>query len=145
MKSLKFFLIALITMSSLAVSGQPKAKVKTEKPFTVHERGQYMTKVDVRKEVKGTENIIQIEALNVSGGSALIRGGILPGADITAISPVQGSYNMTREISKSGRGMTLQLLDVIFPFRVRLTISGQVLDLEIREAGFWKVAVGMTQ
>ena len=52
---------------------------------------------------------------------------------------------MTREISKSGRGITLQLLDVIFPFRVRLTISEQVLDLEIREAGFWKVAVGVTQ
>jgi hypothetical protein len=145
MKLSTFPVIILMIMSSLIVAAQPKGKVEAEKLFAVHERGQYMTKVEVRKEVKGTENIVQIEALNVSGGSALIRGEILPGADISTISPVQGSYNMTRQISKSGRGMTLQLLDVIFPFRVRVTISDQVLDLEIKEAGFWKVSVGLTQ
>lgn len=140
MKKIKL-LFALIAFSTISVHAQQKPV----KPFAVHERGQYMSKVDVRKDVRGTENIVQIEALNVSGGSALIRGEILPGAAITEAIATEGSYNMTRQISKSGRGETLQLLDVIFPVRLRLTISQQILDVEIKEAGFWKIAVGLTQ
>lgn len=143
MKAFKFFVIASITMFSMGLAAQPK--VKAEKVFIVHERGPYMTKVDVRKDSRGTENIVQIEALNASGGTALIRGGILPGADISSVLATQGSYNLTRVVSQSGRGMSLQLLDVIFPVRLRITVSDQILDLELKETGFWKVSVGMTQ
>lgn len=50
---------------------------------------------------------------------------------------------MTREISKTSRGMSMQLLDVVFPLRVRVTITDQFPDFEIKEAGFWKVSVGL--
>jgi hypothetical protein len=36
-------------------------------------------------------------------------------------------------------------MDVIYPVRLRMTISNQILDVEIKEAGFWKIAVGLTQ
>jgi hypothetical protein len=36
-------------------------------------------------------------------------------------------------------------MDVVFPVRLRITISNQNLDVEIKEAGFWKIAVGLTQ
>ena len=104
-----------------------------------------MTKVSVRKELRGTENIVQIEVLNASGGTALVRGPVLPGAEINEVIPTQGSFNLTRQISKSGRGETIQLMDVIFPLRLRINISGQFLEVEIKEAGFWKIAVGLTQ
>ena len=143
MKILKCLLIALFAFPSLSVMAQ--SKVKPEKQYMVFEKGQYMSRVDVRKDLRGAENIVQIEAVNVSGGSALLKGAILPGAEISSAIATQGSYNMTRQLSKSGRGETLQLLDVIFPVRLRITISEQVLDVEIKEAGFWKIMVGLTQ
>ncbi|SDN12755.1 hypothetical protein SAMN05421813_1457 [Daejeonella rubra] len=146
MKIFKFLAIVMIVGLSLSVQAQKKVKPeKPEKQFTIYERGPYMTKIDVRKELRGTENIVQIDALNVSGGSALIRGEILPGAEISQVLATVGNYNLTRQISKSGRGESIQLMDVIFPVRLRMTISNQILDVEIKEAGFWKIAVGLTQ
>jgi hypothetical protein len=111
----------------------------------IYEKGQYMTKVDVRKELRGTENTVQIDALNVSGGSGLIKGEVLPGAEISQVLAIIGNYNLTRQISKSGRGESIQLMDVVYPLRLRITISNQVLDVEMKEAGFWKISVGLTQ
>jgi hypothetical protein len=146
-KSFQFLAsLFLIILLSLSASAQKKAKVpKPEKQFIIYEKGTYMTSVDVRKDQRSTDNIIQIDALNVSGGSALVRGGILPGAEISQVLATVGSYNLTRQISKSGRGETLQLMTVVYPIRLRITISNQILDVEIKEAGFWKIAVGLTQ
>lgn len=143
MKIVKFFVITMIV--GFALSAHSQKKVKSEKQFMIYEKGPYMTKIDVRKELRGTENIVQIDALNVSGGSALIRGAILPGADISEVLATVGNYNLTRQISKSGRGESMQLMDVIYPVRLRMTISNQILDVEIKEAGFWKITVGLTQ
>jgi hypothetical protein len=148
-KAVKTFKFIAITMTLFfSISGFAQTKLKPEKAqmqFAIYEKGQYMTKVDVRKEKRGTENIVQIDALNVSGGSALIRGEILPGAEISQVLATLGNYNLTRQISKSGRGESIQLMDVVFPVRLRMTISNQILDLEIKEAGFWKISVGLTQ
>jgi len=146
MKVFKFLAIAMFVSLSLSVSAQKKVKPeKPERQFTIYEKGPYMTKIDVRKESRGTENIVQIDALNVSGGSALIRGAILPGAEISQVLATLGNYNLTRQISKTGRGESIQLMDVVYPLRLRMTISNQILDVEIKEAGFWKIAVGLTQ
>jgi len=142
MKFLYIFLIVNM-ISVISVRSQPKEKL--EKTYQILEKGQYMTKVDIRKELRGTENIVQIEVLNSSGGTALVRGTILPGAEIIEVIPTQGSFNLIRQISKSGRGESIQLLDVIFPLRLRINISGQFLEVEIKEVGFWKIAVGLTQ
>ena len=142
----KLLMVLLISSFALGVSAQKTSKApKPDKPFKINERGMLMTKVDVRREERGTENIIQIEALNVSGGTALVRGPIFPGAVITDVMATQGSYNMTRQISKSGRGETIQILNVVFPIRLRVTVSNQILDVEIKEEGFWKIAVGVSQ
>lgn len=143
MKGLKYIFLIIILLSVLTVRSQPKAKA--ERPYQIYEKGQSMTNVSVRKEVRGTENIVQIEVLNASGGTALVRGTILPGADIVEVIPTQGNFSLIRQITKSGRGETIQLIDVVFPVRLRINISGQFLEVEIKEVGFWKIAVGMTQ
>ena len=146
MKIFKLLCIAVIVCLSLLVQAQKKERPeKPVKQFTIYEKGQYMTKVDVRKELRGTENSVQIEVLNASGGSGLIRGQVLPGAEISEVLATAGNYNLTRQISKSGRGESIQLMDVVYPLRLRITISNQILDVEIKEAGFWKISVGMIQ
>ena len=138
-------LLIILAMSVLMLSLSAQKAPEVEKPFTVYEKGMLMTKVDVRKELRGTENIIQIEALNVSGGTALVRGPVLPGAEINEVLATQGSYNMTRQLTKTGRGETLQIMDVVYPVRLRIVISQQILDVEIKEEGFWKITVGLSQ
>ena len=138
-------LLIILAMSVLMLSVSAQKAPEIEKPFTVYEKGMLITKVDVRKELRGTENIIQIEALNVSGGTALVRGPVLPGAEINEVLATQGSYNMTRQLTKTGRGETLQIMDVVYPVRLRIVISQQILDVEIKEEGFWKITVGLSQ
>jgi hypothetical protein len=140
--------LSVVAMICLSLSVHAQKKERSEKPlkqFMIYEKGQYMTKVDVRKELRGTENTVQIDALNVSGGSGLIKGEVLPGAEISQVLAIIGNYNLNRQISKSGRGESIQLMDVVYPLRLRITISNQVLDVEMKEAGFWKISVGMNQ
>lgn len=99
MKTFKFIAITMTLFFSITGFAQTKLKPeKAQMQFAIYEKGQYMTKVDVRKEKRGTENIVQIDALNVSGGSALIRGEILPGAEISQVLATLGNYNLTRQI-----------------------------------------------
>lgn len=143
MKSLKFFIAIFLALNSFALIAQEK-KVRAEKPFVVHDKTSKISRVDIRKDTKGVDNVIQIDATNASGGANMASSAMgLAAADITAVSIINGSYNQTRQVSKTSRGMSIQLLDVAFPCRVRITISDQFLDVEIKEAGFWKVAVGL--
>lgn len=143
MKNLKIMLIVLFAIASFSVKAQPKPKA--ERPYTILERGQHMTRLNIIKDIRGKENTVQIEAVNASGGTPRIAGPDMVGADITNILATVGSYNKIQEISKTGRGHTLQLQQVEFPLKVRITISNQVLEVMIREEGLWKITVGMNQ
>lgn len=95
--------------------------------------------------MRAKENTVQIEAVNSSEGTPRIDGPDMAGADITNILATVGSYNKIQEISKTGRGEVVQIQQVQFPFKVRITISNQVLEVIFREEGFWKITLGMNQ
>ncbi len=61
-KAVKTFKFIAITMTLFfSITGFAQTKLKPEKAqmqFNIYEKGQYMTKVDVRKEKRGTENIV---------------------------------------------------------------------------------------
>jgi hypothetical protein len=128
MRNFKISIITLIVF--FAISANAQSNFKPERPYTLVERGQHMTRLSIIKDKRGKENTVQIEML---------------GADITDVLATVGSYNKIQEVSKSGRGETVQLHQVVFPLRVRITISNQILEVEIREEGFWKISVGMNQ
>lgn len=152
MKSIKLFFTALITFSCLSVAAQDKAekpekkeKIKVEKPYMVHDRSSKVNRVDIRKDLKGVENVIQIDATNASGGANLASTDkSLATAAISSVNVISGNYNQTRELAKTARGMSMQLLDVVFPCRIRVNISDQYADIEIKEPGFWKISLGIT-
>ena len=154
MKSLKFFLITLISLSSFAVNAQEKLAAaqpaknkpaKAEKTFSVIEKGALLTKATFRKDSKAAGNVIEIEAFNTNGGSISGLSAVVPPANITDIISVNGNYTKTRDISKSGRGVVMQLLEVNYPYRGRITVSEQILEFEITEPGFWKISVAVSQ
>lgn len=160
MKCLKYLLIAAISLSLFAANAQEKiaaAKSEKSKPakadkgFEIVEKGSLLTKAAFRQDKKAAGNIIEIEALNVSGGSVSLGnynsggGAVMPPANISNIISIRGNYLSTRDISKSGRGVVMQLVDVNYPFRGRITVSEQVLEFEITEAGFWKISIAVSE
>ena len=140
---IKTMLIALIALSASWLNAQPKSKA--ERPYTILERGQHMTRVNIIKDLRGKENTVQIEAMNASGGTPRIQGPDMAPADITNILATVGTYNKIQELSSTGRGEVVQIQMVEFPLKLRITISNQVLEVMIREEGFWKITVGMNQ
>ncbi len=156
MRKPTFFLAILLAVLPFVILAQDKTDEapgskrkhsKQEKAFLIYEKGPLMTRASFRKETKATGNIIEIEALNVTGGSILMgrEQPVLPPAEITEIIPMLGSYASTRDISKSGRGVVMQLLDVVYPYRARMTVSEQIIEFEIKEPGFWKIGIFIAQ
>jgi hypothetical protein len=151
MKKIKLLGLVILTCCSLALTGQEKGmsvskeKVNGDRPFIVHDRSSKVSRVDIRKDLKGVESIIQIEAVNASGGSNLASSSrALGSAVISSVNIVSGSYNQTRELSRTARGMSLQLLDVVYPCRIRINVTDQHAEIEIKEPGFWKISLGLT-
>jgi len=139
-------MITMFVISSFSVNAQPKSK--PEDPYTILERGQHMTKVNIIKNLRGKGNSVQIDANNLSGGTTrLVTKGIagedtqightedMPGADITEIQPLLGNYGVVREVSKFGRGESILLTEAVFPLKLRITISNQILEVLIKEEG----------
>ena len=138
-------LILNIGFVQAQTKSKSKSKPKPERAYVIHEKGQHMTKLSVIKDLRGKENTVQIEALNVSGGTARVVGETMPGADISDVVAYFGSFNSLKEVSKSGRGETVQLNQVVYPLKIRITISQQVLEVELKEEGYWKISVGLNQ
>jgi hypothetical protein len=160
MKSIRTLLIALLSLSSLVVAAQEKTAalpsekkkaVKGGETFNIVEKGSLLSRVSFRRDLRAAGNVIEIEAVNTSGGSVSLgnsygdKGAIRPPATITDISSLQGNYLQTRDISNSGRGVVKQLVDVTYPYRVRMSVSGQALEFEIMEPGFWKISIAVSE
>jgi hypothetical protein len=56
-----------------------------------------------------------------------------------------GNYGVVREVSKFGRGESILLTEAVFPLKLRITISNQILEVLIKEEGNWKISVGMAK
>lgn len=145
---MRLFLIALL-FPGLVLPGRLEAQVRqTERAYKIYEKGERINKAEIKKDLTTADNILQIEAFNITGGSiALSRkpDPVLPPAELTDISSLNGGYTLSRDLSRSGRGFVMQLLDVTYPYRVRLTISEQILEFQINEPGFWRVNIGLFQ
>ena len=139
----QFILTAFLLFTTFLVCAQPKEKAQAA--YTIFERGRLMTRVNIIKDIRAKGNSVQIEVLNVSGGTARVQGPDMLGAEITDVLATVGNYNRIQEISKTGRGHTTQLQEVFFPLRLRITISNQILEVELKDSGFWKISVGMNQ
>ncbi len=154
MKKLNIVLIIFICLFSFSAIGQDKLVVtnkdkakpaKAERQFSIIEKGALISKASFRKDNKASGNVIEIEAFNTSGGSVSGLSALLAPATISDITSLAGNYLSTRDVSKSGRGVVMQLLDVTFPYRGRINVSGQVLEFEISEPGFWRISLAVSE
>jgi hypothetical protein len=140
MKSLNYNAAAVLLFLFCGLS----AAAQTEKPFTIFERSMYFSRADVKKELKRSENSIDIIVSNVSGGSPTMTKGVLPPAQISAVDVLRGNAEKST-IANSGRGQKVQLTNVVYPIRTRLTVNGEIFDIEIKDPGYWKMTLVLNQ
>lgn len=145
MKNLKLVFLLIAALSSFSVQAQEKEKSKPEKQYVVYERSRQITRLDIRRNAKATANVVEIETQSVTGGSATLLQGDVPTVEITSMEVVAGSYGRKNEVSRTGRAVKLQLLDVVYPLRLRLTIADRpLLELELKQPGTWIIGAGVT-
>lgn len=118
-----------------------------DQSVVIYERSTKITRADIRRDATSQENTIEIEALNITGGSISLQrqNPVHPPAEISSIISINGSYLMSRDLRKSGRGVVMQLLNVVYPYRGRLTISEEIFEFEIRQPGYWKINIALAQ
>jgi len=119
--------------------------VKPEKPFTIHYKSNYFSRIDIRKNANSKDNSIELTISNVTGGITNFSGVTYPAATISNINIAKGSYGMVMDGASTKRGSTKKLMDVVFPFRATLSVDGQEVDLEIAEPGTWIVILAVNQ
>lgn len=124
---------------------KPEKSEKPEKPFTIYQKSNYFSRVDVRKNSNSRENSIEFTVSNVTGGTSLISGRTFAPAQISDIMITSGSYGMVQDGPATPRGTTKRLMQVNFPFRATIRIGMQDLDLEIAEPGAWTVILAINQ
>ncbi|MES3016501.1 MAG: hypothetical protein V4721_01930 [Bacteroidota bacterium] len=146
MKNFKLVLLLAIILSGFNMQAQEKVKPpKAEKQYIIHERARQITRLEFWKDPRATANIVVIQTQSVTGGSATLLSGDVPTVEITSMEVVVGGYGTKREISRTGRAVLLELGNVAFPIRLRLTLADRpVLEFELKEPGTWNVSAGVT-
>jgi hypothetical protein len=115
------------------------------RPFIIHNRTNHIVRLDVRK-VKGASNSIQIELSSTSSGiPRLDGGGVSPKPEITEILVAEGIYGQIQHVSSTAKGSIKKLIEVRFPFRAKIRMGTQEVDLEFREAGSWNTIIGLNE
>jgi hypothetical protein len=146
MKNFKLVLLLALVLSCFNTQAQEKVKpAKAEKKYNVHWKDRQITRLDIRKNKKATTNIVEIQTQSITGGDATLFNGDVPTVEITSLEAVLGSYGTKREIFRTGRAVTVELGNVVYPIRLRLTLANRpTLDIELLEPGTWYITAGVT-
>jgi hypothetical protein len=121
-------------------------------PFKVHSKSAHITSVEIKNK-KGTNNNIVIQLTNSNAGGTYSVNPANTGNDaswhqipppqITDITVMKGEYSSAQKRPDNARNSITTLLQVQYPLRIKIEISGQNLDVEFLEAGNWNLNVAL--
>ncbi len=114
------------------------------KPYVVHHRTNHISRLDVRK-IKGERNSIQIEVSSTTSGAANLNGSVTPKIEITEILLAEGNYGQMQHVANTAKGSVKKLVEVRFPFRAKIRMGSQEIDLEILEEGSWNTIIALNE
>lgn len=137
--------ISVKTKDSLVSGFWKKDKYigKYEKPYIVHNKTPDVTRTDVTVNRETSLNEIVFSIETVSGGAPIgvTSGTIIPKVTITDINLVSGQYMNKIDNNNLPKTFISTLKDVQFPFRARITMGTDLLEIEFFEKGTYKVEI----
>ena len=114
-----------------------------EKPYIIHSKTPDITRTDVTLSRESIATEIRFSIETISGGAPIgvTSGTIIPKITITDIAIISGQYLNKIDNDNLLKTFMSTLKDVQFPFRARITMGTDVLDIEFLEKGAYTVEI----
>jgi hypothetical protein len=114
---------------------------KYEKPYIVHNKTPDVTRTDVTIDRETAFNEITFSIETTSGGAKIgvTSLTVIPKVTITDITIISGQYMNKTDNNNLPKTYISTLKDVQFPFRARITMGADMIDMEFLEKGSYKV------
>jgi hypothetical protein len=116
---------------------------KYENAYTIHYKSADLVHISVKKEKTIIHNIT-ITLESIRGGAMGIRAQI-PKPTITNLDVINGLFISQLDQTNMPKTNSTTLRDVKFPFRARVTIGTELLDIEFFEEGKYLVDIRINQ
>ena len=114
-----------------------------EKPYIIHNKTADIVKVDVTFEKSRLKDIII--TLESTRGGAMAIGNQIPKPTITNMDVMSGLFINQLDQSNMPKTNSTTLRGVEFPFRVRISIGSELIDIEFLEEGKYTVDIKINQ
>ena len=121
-----------------------------QEPFIIHSKSAHISSIEIKSK-KSTGNNITINLSSENAGSAYsetptdnnAKWANIPPPQITDITVLEGFYASHQKTNENARSNTTLLSQVRYPFRLKIEISDQNLDVEFLEAGNWTIKINL--
>ncbi len=135
--------VAVKTSDSLVSGFWKKDKYvgKHEKPYQVHSKTPDLNRVDITHNSQTSLNEITFNIESIRGGFTGSVADVIQKIQITAIDILSGQYMNKIDNNNLPKTFISTLKDVQFPFRARISMGSDLLDIEFFEKGNYTVEI----
>ena len=117
---------------------------KNEKPWIVHSKTGSVREVKVEYTSDPLARI-KIVVTNTTGGAQTSSGATMPRYTVDNVQVLKGHYERLTSLESHLKSTETTLIEVIFPFRVKLNIGTEEIELEFFESGSYIVTVSINK
>ena len=117
---------------------------KNEKPYIVHSKTGSVRDIDIDYSNDPLARI-KIVVTNTTGGAQTSSGATMPRFRVDNVQVLKGHYERLTSLEAHLKSTETTLIEVIFPFRVKLNIGTEEVELEFFESGSYTVNISINK
>lgn len=117
---------------------------KNEKPYIVHSKTGSVRDIEIDYSNDPLARI-KIVVTNTTGGAQTSSGATMPRFRVDNVQVLKGHYERLTSLEAHLKSTETTLIEVIFPFRVKLNIGTEEVELEFFESGSYTVTISINK
>jgi hypothetical protein len=117
---------------------------KYEKPYIVHSKTGSVRDIEIDYSNDPLARI-KIVVTNTTGGAQTSSGATMPRFRVDNVQVLKGHYERLTSLEAHLKSTETTLIEVIFPFRVKLNIGTEEVELEFFESGSYTVNISINK
>jgi len=117
---------------------------KNEKPWIVHGKTGSVRDVEVEYTPDPLARI-KIVVSNTTGGAQTSSGATMPRYTVDYVQVLKGHYERLTSLESHLKSTETTIIEVIFPFRIKLNIGTEEVELEFFESGSYTVNISINK
>jgi len=117
---------------------------KNEKPYIVHSKTGSVRDIEIDYSNDPLARI-KIVVTNTTGGAQTSSGATMPRFRVDNVQVLKGHYERLTSLEAHLKSTETTLIEVIFPFRVKLNIGTEEVELEFFESGSYTVNISINK